>query len=93
MRWSIVLLIVKWKERGNQDQNHNQNQNIQMIGAEECNDHPRVAAITHGGMRTREDVTEKGKGVEKWIRKENDPIPTFDPKKRRRYINKPGRRC
>jgi hypothetical protein len=31
----------------------------------------------HGGTRTGPDAMEKGKGMEKWIMKEVDPMPTF----------------
>jgi hypothetical protein len=34
-------------------------------------------------MRTGPDATEKGKGVEQWIRKEVEPMPTFNPQKER----------
>jgi hypothetical protein len=70
-------------ERGTNitNQHQNQNQNLQMIAIEECDDQPRVAVVTCGGMRTRPDVTEKGKGVEQWIRKEVEPMPTFNPQK------------
>jgi hypothetical protein len=70
-------LILKWQERGNQNQN--QNQNLQMIAFEEHNDQPRVAVFMRGGMRTGADATEKGKGVEKWIRNVGDLIPAFNP--------------
>jgi hypothetical protein len=52
-----------------------------MIVVEEPNDQPRVAVVTHGGMRTGPDATEKGKGVEQWIRKVVEPMPTFNPQK------------
>jgi hypothetical protein len=52
-----------------------------MIAAEERDDQPKVADVIHGGTRTRLDVTEKGKGVEQWIRKEVKPMPSFNPQK------------
>jgi hypothetical protein len=80
-------LIEKWQVRGNQNQHQtqhqNQNQNLQMIVVEEHDDQPRITVVTCGGMRTRPDVTEKGKGVEQWIRKEVEPMPTFNPQKER----------
>jgi len=35
----------------------------------------------HKGTRNRQDVTKKGKGVELWIRKAVDPMPSFNPQK------------
>jgi hypothetical protein len=52
-----------------------------MIATKEHDDNPRVAAITCGGMRTGVDAMEKGKGVEKWMRKSIEPTPTFNPQK------------
>jgi hypothetical protein len=76
-------LIEKWKERGNhnQHQNQNENQNLQIITTEERDDHPSVETVTRGGTRIGLDATDKGKGVEKWIRKEENPTQTFNPLK------------
>jgi len=52
-----------------------------MIAVEERDDHPRVAVVTRSRIINGEDVTEKGKGVEQWIRKSIEPIPTFNPQK------------
>jgi hypothetical protein len=38
-------LVAKWKTRGNPTQN--QNQNVQVILTERCNEGPIVAVITH----------------------------------------------
>jgi hypothetical protein len=50
-----------------------------MIASEEHDDHPRTTFIMRSGTRTREDVTESGKGIEQWIRKENYSMPIFNP--------------
>jgi hypothetical protein len=52
-----------------------------MIVVEERDDHPRIAFVTCGGMRTEPDVIEKGKGMEQWIRKVDETKPIFNPKK------------
>jgi hypothetical protein len=54
-----------------------------MIIMEERDDQPRVAVVTCGRMRIRIDAMEKGKGVEQWVRKEVDPIPTFNPQNKK----------
>jgi hypothetical protein len=49
-----------------------------MIATKECDDYPRVVVDTCSGTRTRSNAMEKGKGVEQWIRKEVDPMPSFN---------------
>jgi hypothetical protein len=70
-------LLVKWQERGNQNQNPNQN--VQKISAEKHNEGPRIAVVMHGGARTGVDVMNGGRKVEQWVRKSTGPMPTFDP--------------
>jgi hypothetical protein len=45
-----------------------------MIKDEECDYCPRIEFVMHRGMRTRVDEIEKGKGIEKSIWKEYDPM-------------------
>jgi hypothetical protein len=52
-----------------------------MIAIEECDDQPRVVVVTHDRMRNKLDVKEKGKGFEQLIRKEVEPMPSFNPQK------------
>jgi hypothetical protein len=49
-----------------------------MIVAKECDSQTRVAVVTCGGTRTIPYATKKGKGVEQWIRKETESIPTIN---------------
>jgi hypothetical protein len=70
-------LLAKWKARGNQNQNPNQN--VQKISAEKCNEGPRIAVVTRGGTRTGVDAMNGGKQDEKWVNKSTDLCPTFDP--------------
>jgi hypothetical protein len=68
---------MKWKERGNE--NENPNQNVHKISAKKCNEGPRITVFTHGGTRTGVDAMNGGKNVEQWVRKSEGPIPTFHP--------------
>jgi hypothetical protein len=74
-----LQLIVKWKERGKQNLNQNQNLNIQMIATEEHDDHPRIEIVMCGRTRIGVDAMENEKGMEKWIRKVVEANPTFNP--------------
>jgi hypothetical protein len=51
--------VAKWKAIGNQ--NHNPNQNMQKISADECNEGPRITVVTRKGVRTRADIMTEGK--------------------------------
>jgi hypothetical protein len=50
-----------------------------MITVKERDDQLRVTVVMCDRMRTRVDAMEKGKGVEQWIRKAIEPMPTFNP--------------
>ena len=50
-----------------------------MISIEEHDDQPKVAVVTCGGTRIGPNTTEKGKGVEQWIRKFVEPMSAFNP--------------
>jgi hypothetical protein len=52
-----------------------------MIATKGRENQPRVAVVTHSGMRTRLDAMKKLKGVEQWIRKESEPMVAFNPQK------------
>jgi hypothetical protein len=52
-----------------------------MIAVEERDDQPRVAIVMCGGTRDGPCETKKGKGVEQWIKKEVESMPTFNPPK------------
>jgi hypothetical protein len=51
-------LLLKWKVRGNWNQNPNHN--IQKISSEERNEGPRIAVVMHEGDRIGVDVTNEG---------------------------------
>jgi hypothetical protein len=52
-----------------------------MIAAEECNEQPKIAAVTHGETRTKADVMDQGNTIHQWIRKAAEPLPLFDHRK------------
>ena len=56
-------IFLKWKERGNQNQNPNQN--VQKISAKKRNEGPRITVVTHEGARIGVDVTNGGNHNEK----------------------------
>jgi hypothetical protein len=53
----------------------------------------KVATVTHGGVRTGVDVTEKGKWTEQWVRKATEPPPLFDLERRKTHTSKQGKNC
>jgi DNA-binding winged helix-turn-helix (wHTH) protein len=70
-------LLVKWQERG--IQNQSSNQNIHKISEEIRDEGPKIATITCRGYKTSVDAANKGMHIEKWVRKSAGHMSTFDP--------------
>jgi hypothetical protein len=70
-------ILMKWKERGNQ--NHNPYQNLYKISPQMCNEGPRIEVVTRGGTRTWVDAINGGKQAEQWVKKLAITMPIFGP--------------
>jgi hypothetical protein len=46
----------------------------------------------HGGSRTGDDVTNKGRHIEKWVKKSTRPMLTFELQQEKETYQKKGRR-
>jgi hypothetical protein len=65
-------LIAKWKTRGNQNQDSNQN--VQKISVETWDKGPRITFFTCRGARIGDNTMHGGRNIKQWGKKSTGPM-------------------